>query len=113
METLNRTTIRLDVTDFGEDGKPAVTLTDADGNKTDILPSLERLSIDLHAEGAWATIVVKADVEFDFEMKEINIQPNVPSALEGLTAEELDAVINSTGMSETAGTALIRHLGIR
>jgi len=77
----------------------------------DILPALERLTIEISGGGAYAHLLVKVDADLDFDFDEMKVAVSqADGGLDGLTAEELEAVVITCPASAKVGDKLLQHL---
>lgn len=70
---------------------------------------VERLQVDMSGGGVWLTLVCPVDVEFDFPVNHVTVAKE-SDPLAGITAEEIDCVINECGYATRPADALLRHL---
>jgi hypothetical protein len=96
--------VRLSI---GDDPAPFIRLA-MNGESVDITAAVETLNFQITGTGTLLELVLRADIDaVDFVASETIVA--VPGGVE-LTAEEIDGVLASKGMSETAGEALAAHL---
>lgn len=96
------------------DNPPSIALIDLEnGTATDLLPSLDHLVLEVTPEGAWAQIQVRVDVDaIDWPAEVSHVTPSW-SALDGVTAEEVNSWAAMGGASEGPGAAILEHLRAR
>lgn len=95
--------VRVEISD-----SPPRVMIGPEGEAVDFLPSIERAVIDLLPSGVYVTLTMRADVKFDFEVKEVREMKG--GDLDGLTVEELKAVIVSGDMLTPLEERLFEHL---
>ena len=80
-----------------------------DGKTIDITRQVADITTHTDGQNDYATITLKADADIDFPM-EVRVVPAKSTALDNLTADELNGVIAMAGMSTSAGQAILEHL---
>lgn len=99
-----RSTLRLTITDQG-DVAPKVTITAAD-DEVDITDELVYIRPTLSADGCFVELMVEADVDWTFEVREVTRIKDAPP----MTADDYDAIILSGGASQSAGAKIAAHM---
>jgi len=88
-----------------------VVLTTAAGQLVDLTEDVLGLHFEVDPQvGSVVTLTLRAGTDIDFPVERVQVTGN---PLEGLTANELDGLAASAGMSSGPGAAILAHLRAR
>lgn len=107
-----REPLRLAVVEERGDGGDLSILLGPAGAEVDILPALERLVVEMSGQGVYVTMTLQAVVDagsFSFDVDRVAVTVPTPD----VTAEEINEVLLSKGMSESPGEAIAGWLASR
>lgn len=84
---------------------------DPDGpTAVDILPALERFTLEVDEGGAYATFTARVTPRIDYPAEVRQIVGGGAELLDGITAEEIEVAAVSGGIGTSMGASILRHL---